>query len=1046
MPGLFRSRKRDACTLLAGADPALAKRHGAYRDFNRHNRDALNRIAELEELYYSGEPFGMGQVRLKADSLLASVNGAVRALGVIEGKPRESLVKASSGIGDALFACIEERVRPEDIPLVLPFARLGQGAAGLVGAKAANLAEVGNALGLPVPPGFAVTTRGFWRFIDENGLEEPIARALDRVAPGDPATAERVSGVIRDMILSAHVRPRLREAIENAAREAAAAAGRPLRWAVRSSAVGEDTSASFAGQYASVLNVTEERLAEAYKEVLASKYGARAVLYRLRHGFDDADTPMCVAFVAMQDAAAAGVMYTGERPGLVRITAVPGLGETLVGGEASPETAWVDAASGRVVEREEGAARERLVTLTDGGTRLEALPEEERGLTLLDDSLAARLAAWGALLQEHFGAPQDVEWVVDASGAACVLQSRPLDTLEGKRREAAQEVPLVLPPGAAPLLAGGKTASRGCACGVVVMAGARLDVLPENAILVARSASPSLAAYVGSVRGIIADVGGVASHLASVAREFGVPAIFDVGRASDVLREGQEICMVADDALVFDGILPEIAARARAGRRSILESPMSRRLRALLDLAAPLNLTDPASLDFTPEACRTLHDVVRFAHENVIRGMFGAAGEGDGAPAARLSFNIPLEFYFVDLGGGLRPGLTTCDTLTPDGIVSAPMRAFWRGLAHPGISWSGGVGLSLRNLAHMMAGGMMQGGETPGGESYALVAADYMNLSIRFGYHFANLDAFCGPNPDENHVALQFSGGLGSFYGKSLRLQFLADVLARLGYGVTVTGDVLQATLTGHGPAPLAEILDQTGRLMAASRLLDVAIANPGMAGEMTAAFFNGDYDFLNISEQRALPGFHVPVGDWRMAEEDGAPVVLQDGSTWSAPVATGVSRLMGRFMGPRYQAFLDSIEAYFHFPLAVAKESFARDRSLRLKVKPVSGVIDQAAGVAFGVQNAGNYYVLRINALEDNVILFRFVNNRRLQLAEAITPVRSGEWRELGVGVRGREIVCLLDGIEVFRHEAGTPVEGYAGLWTKADSVAMFGELRGAA
>ena len=127
---------------------------------------------------------------------------------------------------------------------------------------------------------------------------------------------------------------------------------------------------------------------------------------------------------------------------------------------------------------------------------------------------------------------------------------------------------------------------------------------------------------------MITDIGSVTSHLASVAREFGVPTIVDAGQATTVLAEGQDITMVADQTTVYQGLVPELAAQARPTRKPMFHSPVHQRLRTILDRLAPLNLTDPKAPDFAPSGCRTVHDIIRFAHEKAMQEMFGLAQKG----------------------------------------------------------------------------------------------------------------------------------------------------------------------------------------------------------------------------------------------------------------------------------------------------------------------------------------------------------------------------------------------------------------------------------
>jgi pyruvate,water dikinase len=98
----------------------------------------------------------------------------------------------------------------------------------------------------------------------------------------------------------------------------------------------------------------------------------------------------------------------------------------------------------------------------------------------------------------------------------------------------------------------------------------------------------------------------------------------------------------------------------------------------------------------------------------------------------------------------------------------------------------------------------------------------------------------------------------------------------------------------------------------------------------------------------------------------------------------------MTRMMGAKYQQFLDTIDAYFHFPVAIAEDSFVEKGEISLPVEPTDGRIDQAGGLAFGIRNIGNYFVLRVTALEVNLILFEFVNSRRFERQSVARTIKA--------------------------------------------------------
>lgn len=145
----------------------------------------------------------------------------------------------------------------------------------------------------------------------------------------------------------------------------------------------------------------------------------------------------------------------------------------------------------------------------------------------------------------------------------------------------------------------------------------------------------------------------------------------------------------------------------------------------------------------------------------------------------------------------------------------------------------------------------------------------------------------------------------------------------------------------------------------------------------------------------------------------------------------------------PNVVAQLSVDRTDYRFPLLIADEASFRDVELRVKFKAVSGRVDQAAGLVFRFKDAGNYHVVRANALENNYRLYHVVNGRRVQFAGANFKVTSGEWHELRVEAIGNRMVCYYDGQKKIEARDGTFKDaGKVGLWTKADSVTYFDDL----
>ncbi len=298
----------------------------------------------------------------------------------------------------------------------------------LAGGKGANLGELSHA-GLPVPPGFVVTTGAYDAFVEAAGLKDEIVGLASRA--DDPAEFEAAEGKIRALFARGEIPDDMAAEIRTAYDRLANVNGQAV--AVRSSATAEDLrGASFAGQQETYLNVRDAgALLEAVRACWASLWTARAMAYRERQNIEPASVSLAVVVQRMVPAEAAGIMFTADPVGggrdRVVISAVWGLGEAVVGGQVTPDTLVVDRASGRVNSRET-ADKEVMTVYTGDGTGERLVPEARRRQPVLDDEAATELARLGAWIEELYGSPQDIEWAL-ADGEFFILQARPITNL-----------------------------------------------------------------------------------------------------------------------------------------------------------------------------------------------------------------------------------------------------------------------------------------------------------------------------------------------------------------------------------------------------------------------------------------------------------------------------------------------------------------------------------------------------------------------------------------------------------------------------------------
>ncbi len=855
----------------------IGAKYRFFRHLLRHNKAALTAIADMEQLYYSGKPFSLTTIRIKYEELLEAVNGILYAYSVLSEHDIDVLSEKLAALDRGLFHYFNPHCDSADRRFILPFESITPAMKKIVGGKAANLAAIHNMMGLSVPRAFSVTAHAFEYFVEHNGLRRYMNEEFVRISSGSTADLEKTCARLRSVFLEADVPPLLEKEILSAYAVLEKATHPGVRIAMRSSAVGEDAEASFAGQYETVLNVKEGDILNAYKRVIASKYSVQAITYRQQHGLFDRETPMGVIGIVMIDSKASGVLYSVDPLSpcscTMRINSLWGVGEQLVDGSASPDIFVIGREKRKILERHIAAKTSRLVSLESGGVRMEEVGAYEAAVPSLDDAQVITLADCGWRLEEFFSSPQDVEWALDANGSLYILQSRPLH-LPNKAAEDKGHDSIDCPV----LFSRGITASPGVATGKVfiVEKDADLNAVPDDAILVSRTASPHLAKVIGRIRGIITDIGSVTSHLSSVAREFGIPALVDTGTATGSLRNGEIITMSATAAKVYEGVVESLARQMRPARNPMFDSPVHRLMRDILDKIAPLGLTDPEAPQFAPEGCATYHDIIRYTHEMAVRSMFGISDEARPSKSSvELITNVPLSISLIDMGGGLKEGLAVSGLVTPDSIQSVPMRAAWKGFTHPGVNWEGTMNFGGSKLAGLLAvTAISELGEQGGGESYALISRDYMNMNVRFAYHFAAIDTLCGEDSQQNYISLQFSGGAGNYYGRSLRARLISEILERLEFRVTLKGDFVEASFSRYDRKATEDRLDLTGRLLASVRLLDMTLSNQEEVSVHTEEFLKGNYDFLAKRRDDELGNFYVRGGYWkRLTWMDGPAV-----------------------------------------------------------------------------------------------------------------------------------------------------------------------------
>jgi len=398
-----------------------------------------------------------------------------------------------------------------------------------VGPKAANLAALLHA-GLPTPGGFCLSADAYRTQIAALGLD-PMVRGFAAAHPGEQ---RRLSVEIRLGLYEQPIAPTILAPLLAAWRAQRDASPGPS--AVRSSALIEDRQgANFAGQFESFLGIDEEAaFLTAVRACWAALWTTNARRYMENHALSPADTAMAVLIQPLVQARASGGGLSETAEGQMLVSATWGLGSAIAQGEVVPDRI-VLSRQGFLRKIDAGRKDHRETCGHGAGARQEAVPSELVAAPCLDAAQAVTLGRMMRKAEAVIGGPVEIEWALDDVGIK-LLQARPL-TVE----------PITVPddiwlkhPGL-----NGHPAGIGWGAGraVVVNCECELSRVAPGDVLVTRVAGPALSHVLPRVAGVVAELGGSTSHLASLARERGIPMVLGVLDATSRIPDGSQVAV-----------------------------------------------------------------------------------------------------------------------------------------------------------------------------------------------------------------------------------------------------------------------------------------------------------------------------------------------------------------------------------------------------------------------------------------------------------------------------------------------------------------------
>lgn len=701
----------------------------------------------------------------------------------------------------------------------------------IVGSKNANLAEIKNFLDIRTPEGFAITSHAFKFYMDYNDIWQKISKIYSAWKDGKITTID-ASTYIQSIIKAGVIPPEIKKEIKNAIKMLQSSdIKNNLYLAIRSSAWGEDSEYSFAGQFMSILNHPANNIFEAYKEVLASAYSSMAMEYRKNKNYSEYEIVMAVACQKMIDAYVSGVLYTldpvnPENENMI-ITSTWGLGAPVVSGHIRGDQFIVSRDSQHEIKGFSVVRKsEKMIPRSEGGTQIVAVEEELQTKASITREQIKELASLGMIIERYFKRPQDIEFCIDKSGRIFILQTRPFN-IGNKFSKFICNLPSTVKNYPVIFSGKGDIAQKGIGAGKVYLVQTEEDLenFPEGAILVARTTSPRFAKVIRKANAVITDIGSPTGHMATIAREFRVPTIVNTGIATKVLINGQEITVDAEENIIYEGKIKELRYYEFT-EEPFEETPEYRLLRRILKKISPLNLLDPMDKSFSIKNCKTFHDITRFIHEKAVEEIVYLSYYEDKKARyepLKLDIPIPLEMILIDIGEGINENIEDIK-VTPQDIQSIPMKALIEGLVSSGAWSTEPLSVDFKSFMSSLTRTFASSIATPRyiGQNLAILSKNYVNINLRLGYHFNMIDSYMSDNINDNYIYFRFMGGVTDITRRSRRAKLIGEILTSNDFRVDLRGDLVIARIKKLSIDDMKIRLRLIGLLIAFTRQLDL--------------------------------------------------------------------------------------------------------------------------------------------------------------------------------------------------------------------------------
>lgn len=818
----------------------LKEKYSYFQKVLNSNNHVLSLMADLEEKLSGEYLFDMHYIKTSVQSISEGVEDIIKNLNALSDGKYKVLEQVQKEIYENIEKTLTSKI---DIPVtdfVIPIEKLSKDSLTIAGGKIAHLAELKNNLNLPTPDGFVITSYAFIKFLENTQLKGKISEIINSIDINKIEEIERGSREIQELIINSQLPEEIENSIRTAYKELSEKTGKKCMVSVRSSAIHEDSDYSFAGQYSTYLNVPENLISHYYKKVVASLFNRRAIFYYKTKGFSENEMVMAVGVLRMVNARAGGVMYSknpnNPDSNNIIINAVKGLGKLIVDGAVNAETYVISRKPElKLIEKIPSKQNIMLICKEEGDIEEITLPNGSDEFSL-EEQEALALSKIAIQIENYYESPQDIEWVIDEDGSIFILQARPLRILE-KKTESKVYLPTRIKDYNI-LLDRGITACKGVGYGKAFVLKTEDDLqnFPEGAVLVAKHTNPRYVIIMNKASAIVTDIGSPTGHMASLSREYNVPTLINTEIATKTIKDGQEITVDATNCIIYEGKVEELIEAYKKTKEPFKETLLFKTLERVLKLIVPLNLVDPTSEDFKPEKCKTYHDITRFCHEMVMYEMFTMWDRYDSEHhAVPLIAGIPIGILVLDIEGGLKEGIKKA---TPEDVYSIPLQAILRGMQS--MQWPGPPPVDAKGFFEMVAHTVSIPEEQlmeTAKKSFCIVTKNYVNFSIRLGYHFSMIEAYTGENINDNYIKFFFKGGGAALDRRLRRVNLITTILKKMAFRVMVKEDVIDALLTKYSIPEIEKRLEVLGKLTAYTKQLDMVLFNDAIAQMYTEDF-----------------------------------------------------------------------------------------------------------------------------------------------------------------------------------------------------------------